>query len=300
MSRWFRMYDDLLDDPKVQKLPAPLFKAWVNLLCLASRNDGKLPAIEDVAFALRQDEKSVRTTLNDLFDRGLLDTTEADEYSPHNWDSRQYKSDSSTERSKKHRATKTQQPLQQECNVAATVDATPPETEQSRADTERKVMSETSSDVINFPKKKRGRNDYPEDFQKFYEAYPSDPGMSKPEALKQWLKLSDTEKTDAFEAIPQFIAWVSEQGKDYRTVHACRYLSQKRFEGFIDLETLVTRALSGQPVKENESKVFVKRGTPAWEAWQKIRTTPVSEKSDGWWFSSEYPPREQPELKVVN
>ena len=43
MARWFRFYNEALDDPKVQKLPPALFKSWVNLLCLTARHDGTLP-----------------------------------------------------------------------------------------------------------------------------------------------------------------------------------------------------------------------------------------------------------------
>ena len=31
MTRWFRAYDDALNDPKVQRLPGELFKAWFKL-----------------------------------------------------------------------------------------------------------------------------------------------------------------------------------------------------------------------------------------------------------------------------
>jgi len=34
MSQWFRMYAEVLDDPKVQRLSGDEFKAWVNILCL--------------------------------------------------------------------------------------------------------------------------------------------------------------------------------------------------------------------------------------------------------------------------
>jgi len=40
MTRWFRVHDDLVDDPKVQRLDPRLFKALVNLWCLASANGG--------------------------------------------------------------------------------------------------------------------------------------------------------------------------------------------------------------------------------------------------------------------
>lgn len=93
MSRWFRMYDDVLDDPKVQRLPADLFKAWVNLLCLASKNGGTLPCIDDVAFALRMDVECADDVVGSLVERGLLDEEGEDAYRPHNWNSRQFKSD---------------------------------------------------------------------------------------------------------------------------------------------------------------------------------------------------------------
>ena len=53
MSRWFRFYDSVLEDPKVQRMDPVMFKAWVNIMCLASRGEGILPPISDIAFALR-------------------------------------------------------------------------------------------------------------------------------------------------------------------------------------------------------------------------------------------------------
>lgn len=105
MSRWFRLYSDVLDDPKVQKLPATLFKTWVNLLCLASRHDGVLPGIEDIAFALRLDEEACSSQIQELVARGLLDA--GHELAPHNWNGRQFKSDkdeTATERQRNKRA----------------------------------------------------------------------------------------------------------------------------------------------------------------------------------------------------
>lgn len=107
MTRWFRMYDEILDDPKVQKLPAEDFKAWVNLLCLASKNEGRLPAAADIAFALRVTEDAVTTLLERLLSGGLIDTrsggTNGAHNAPHGWEKRQYKSDTSAERVKRYR-----------------------------------------------------------------------------------------------------------------------------------------------------------------------------------------------------
>jgi hypothetical protein len=38
MTHWFRVYDDVVDDPKVQRLEPSLFKALINLWCLTSAN----------------------------------------------------------------------------------------------------------------------------------------------------------------------------------------------------------------------------------------------------------------------
>lgn len=102
MNRWFRVYEDMLSDPKVQRLPPPLFKALVNLWCLASKGDGILPPIEDIAFTLHLDDEAAYNVLDELKKRGLLDEDE-DGITPHNWTERQFKSDVSTDRVKRFR-----------------------------------------------------------------------------------------------------------------------------------------------------------------------------------------------------
>ncbi len=112
--KWFRFYSDALDDPKVQRLPGDLFKAWVNILCLASRYSGTLPPMEDMKFALRLSEAKITTLLDELAAHGLIDDT-GDGLQPHNWKKRQYKSDNVTARVQAHR---------DHCNVSVTPDET--------------------------------------------------------------------------------------------------------------------------------------------------------------------------------
>ena len=60
----------------------------------------------DLAFTLRNTEDKVTALLDDLVEKGLLDVTGDDpqgRYTPHNWASRQYKSDVSAERTKRYR-----------------------------------------------------------------------------------------------------------------------------------------------------------------------------------------------------
>lgn len=106
MSRWFRLYEDMLDDPKVQLLSPELFKTWVNLLALASRHKGKLPAVGHIAFALRISAHDAQSRLDDLILAGLIDIRPAGGLEPHNWSARQWASDDSAERVRRHRARK--------------------------------------------------------------------------------------------------------------------------------------------------------------------------------------------------
>ena len=134
--RWFRLYDEVLDDPKVQQLSPPLFKIWINLLCLASRHGGAFPSIQHVAFALRLSESETEIAFHELKERGLIDVSRSGR-KPHGWEKRQYKSDTSTERVKRFR------------KRSETVTVTPPEAE-TEADTERKIIPPLS------PPSKRG------------------------------------------------------------------------------------------------------------------------------------------------
>lgn len=95
---WFRIYGDLLNDAKVQKLEPDLFKFWINLLCVASMNAGVLPAPAEVAFATRLAEPDAESKLARLVRAGLLDRRRDGFLEPHNWAARQYVSDQSTDR----------------------------------------------------------------------------------------------------------------------------------------------------------------------------------------------------------
>jgi hypothetical protein len=133
---WFRFYNDAVNDPKVQKLPSDMFKAWVNLLCLASKNGGAVPKA-DVQFLLRVTEKCATGIVDYLVERNLLDDR-GDVVAPHNWDGRQFRSDNdptNADRQKRYRNGKRNAPS----NVTRNAEVTP--TEQNRPETEQKIDS---------------------------------------------------------------------------------------------------------------------------------------------------------------
>jgi hypothetical protein len=131
-NTWFRLYNDVINDPKVQLLPKALRWAWIEMLCLASKNDGVLPPVEQIAFAVRSSVNDTQSDLDELILAGLIDIAPDGRLTPHNWSERQFVSDNSTERSRKHRENK----KKREGNGNATLHATPPDQTRPESDTD--------------------------------------------------------------------------------------------------------------------------------------------------------------------
>ena len=104
--KWFRLYTDVLEDPKVQKLSPELFKFWINILCLTSKHEGRIPPLDDVSFALRLPLHETEEAFHALKIAHLISpmsNQHGEGWAPHNWKKRQYKSDTSTQRVKRFR-----------------------------------------------------------------------------------------------------------------------------------------------------------------------------------------------------
>jgi hypothetical protein len=128
MNRWFRFYEETLNDPKILKLSDNLYRIWVGILCAASKNDGILPPPDDLALLLRIKPEKIQDAIKVLMERELIDD-DGGKLQPHNWHGRQYKSDVSTERVKRFRKRR------------ATVSVTSPDSEtdsDSDSETDRK------------------------------------------------------------------------------------------------------------------------------------------------------------------
>ena len=106
-------------NPKVARLSDKKFRLWVELLAVASENEGSIPCLDDLRYVLNRRLDHLSTGVDQLISMGLIDLL-ADGYEPHNWSKFQYKSDTSNERVAKHRAKR---------NVTVTAPDT--ETEQS-------------------------------------------------------------------------------------------------------------------------------------------------------------------------
>jgi hypothetical protein len=157
--RWLRLYDDTINDPKILKLPEAMRWHWIAMLCVASKNEGALPNLDDIAIQLRVTPAKATEILSALVKATLLDKTETG-FAPHNWNGRQYKSDVSTERVKRFR------------NGKRNVSVTPPETE---AETDTEVGKKETREIAL-------ADDWPSDYrEQFWGLFPNKVG--KPKAL---------------------------------------------------------------------------------------------------------------------
>lgn len=102
---WFRLYAEMIDDPKIGRLNDAQFRLWIEILCLACKGeDGNtLQTIDDINWSLR---RNVTETLHDLLHATLVTLDDKKRVFITNWEKRQFNSDTSTERVRKYRENK--------------------------------------------------------------------------------------------------------------------------------------------------------------------------------------------------
>lgn len=114
---WFRMYAEFAHDPKVQMLSEAMQRRLTMLLCLRCSNDLVTLQDEGVAFQLRISLEDVAETKAVFVSKGFID----DAWNLTNWDKRQFVSDSSYERVKRHRDKRAANGLPQQNYIPASI-----------------------------------------------------------------------------------------------------------------------------------------------------------------------------------
>jgi hypothetical protein len=101
-----------------------------------------------------------------------------------------------------------------------------------------------------------GESDMGDDFDLFWKEYPTDALMSKKKAFDQWKRLAPADREAAKNAIPGFKDYCRKH-PTYRPVHAERFLSERRFEGFA-----AGPALSAEEIETNKDRAdrLMRRG----------------------------------------
>jgi hypothetical protein len=205
---WIKLYNRLLDDYPFAMLPDACKWHLIGIFLLASRHNNRIPS--DTAWLARQIGASCAIDLARLERAGFIARIE-EEMTPFCAD------------------------VAKEVVSAFDLFGNPasPEKRREEQNTEEKIPLSAGADPSGLsegiPEDKK--NSYPDDFQNFWTSYPTDPLMSKKKAFEIWRRMPAADQAAAQTALPAFREFVKRQ-VNYRVVHAQRYLSERRYEGF--------------------------------------------------------------------
>lgn len=96
---WFRLYSEFATDPKIQMLSEADQRRFIMILCLRCCNGDVTLHETEIAFFMRISEPELSETKARFVAKGFIDN----DWKPLNWDKRQFASDSSATRVRKHR-----------------------------------------------------------------------------------------------------------------------------------------------------------------------------------------------------
>jgi hypothetical protein len=129
----------------------------------------------------------------------------------------------------------------------------------------------------------RARDDA-DGWKEFEQAYPI-PITSRAETIELFRTLNPDDQRQAIESARAYRAFVEKQERKAKDAH--RWLRSGDWQSFASKE-----------IKPRQERVFVIVGTPAWDAWLKLRgSVPTSQHivegkmRTGWWFPSLFPPK---------
>lgn len=155
---WFRFYCEAMQDRKLRRLPVVQRWTWVAVLCAArqSPQPGLLLVgadamnADDIADIAGVSVKDAQASLDAFAATGLIEDVDG-VWSVVSWGKRQYDSDSSTKRVRKHRdETTMERPIDVPCNAQSPLMERPQRTE-TETDTEpvrRKQLQVNRTDVL--------------------------------------------------------------------------------------------------------------------------------------------------------
>jgi hypothetical protein len=220
---WVKLHKRLLDDFEFQSLPLAS-KALAPMLWLLASEDGEgwIDAeAERISFRLRMSKEELDQAIRPLLDAGFFERED----------------DSAAQ-------------------ALGLSDALPESESESEAKQLSDPPSPSASEDADLSDLHSSQRTYPEAFETFWRDYPTDALMSKKRAFAEWKKLSPPDREAARAAIAAFKDYCRKYPA-YRPIHAERFLSQRRFEGFA-----APPALSQAEIEANKDRAdkLMRRG----------------------------------------
>jgi uncharacterized phage protein (TIGR02220 family) len=106
---WLRFYTEIVDDAKIRELTDKQYRIFTFLLCFSQENyeNGSIGnSISDISWRIRYPQKIIKNTIDKLIKLGIIGNGKPNSNNELwflNWNKRQYKSDTSTTRTKRFR-----------------------------------------------------------------------------------------------------------------------------------------------------------------------------------------------------
>ena len=200
---WIRLYTQLTESAKIQRLPDHLFRFLVNCWCLCGASDAEvLPSVQTIAWRLRVDEKLCEVYVEKLIEIGMLDRSDEGILTPHDWDEHQFMSDNSTERTRKCRENK----MKRSGNVAKSSHVAAGSRHTERPPSVSVSVSEYVSES-SFKEKKNVDFDFSDWFEAVYARHPKKRHKVLASQALSGLHASGNLDRPAFDAV--HVAWCS-------------------------------------------------------------------------------------------
>jgi hypothetical protein len=284
MSRWFRWYEGTSEDGKFRVVARmsrvtvrDVIALWAFMLEDAAHLDhrGVCKRNEDFMASILDFEDGVVERILEAMENADMISVGHGAITICNWGKRQFEGDydpTAADRQARKRARDKE--ATKESNAPVTRDSRPPETD-TETNTEKKE-----------DRPKRVRTVCSPEFEEFWKAYPRTPNMAKAEAWKAWGRLSSDDQIAATAAVPKYRAWLK---PDHPIVHACRFLSQRRFDGFNEPDP------AENVIPFDTNKFYAKFGSPELDAWDAYSrktkgTNMIRDKRGGWLCDARWPP----------
>ena len=246
MKPWIRLYSEIIDDPKVQLLEPDHFRMWINFMCLASDNGGKVELSKQVSWRLRVSDDGLNHCISVLTAAGLLDEDDAGGVWIHNWSERQFESDDQTKKSRQWRkrqktdalrieessrnhdaplhATTEHGCMQPPSAVACNHFATASDTD---TDTDKHMPIAGATDELDFGHPAPGKHS--SRFAEFWDLYPRKDGRAAAEKVFRSQATSPAKAETIIAALRHQVPGLKSRDPQYRP-HARTWLSQRRWE----------------------------------------------------------------------
>jgi len=280
---WFRTYDSDLDNPKLQRLNASLFRTFFNVLCAASRNGGTLPDLSELGFMLRTRPGALSRRLEALKAAGLLEEVDG-ELRPLEWEKRQFvRQDTKDGAEPMSAADRTRRWRERRARDAASV------TGGDGRDVTVTAVEEEPDIETDSHTAPTARDSAIDAFEEFLRVFPQREGDNpRAPALAAWCKAIAAGADPARMVAGAKAYAASIAGRERRfVVSAARWLAEERWP-----QAAPAPAANAPRVE----KIFISAASPEWRAWAEYwRATrrkglPVDPNKGGWWFPSKSPP----------